>query len=77
MAIKDCIARLCQVMNTTQRETRGRGGGGGGGGGSGRMVVFVSMFSPLLFFPTFIENKTKTTKNVAGSSGRIFSKSFI
>ena len=75
MAIKNCIARLCQVMSN---EYNIAGDTGSGGGESGRMVDFVSMFSPLLFFPTctFIEKQNKNNKKVVGSSGRIFSKSF-
>ena len=48
------------------------------GGGSRRMDVFCphALFSPLLLFPTFIEKKQKQPKQVAGSSGPIFFKSF-
>ena len=66
-------------MSGNEYNIAGDTGSGGGRGGSGQDGwLFLSPCSVrFFFFPTFIEKQNKNNnKKVAGSSGRIFSKSF-
>ena len=52
---REFIARLCQVMNTTQRKRRD---GGGGVRIDGWMFLTPCLFDPLLLFSTTFIEKT-------------------